>query len=114
MFQQMLEDDDETPYEAARYAYEKDLKPHLSWPLQKVCQAAMTRLKPIQNTQATKSRRNQFDVKALGGLKVYPRGSKLRRALKYFEEETTPNTAAPSQNASAPVGTTLGDQGQET
>jgi hypothetical protein len=50
MFRYML-DGDETPYDAARHAYEADLKPHLSWPLQKVCQAAMTRLKPIQKTE---------------------------------------------------------------
>lgn len=45
MFSHMLDHDTE-PFEAARHAYDRDLKPHLSWPLQKLCQAAMTSLKP--------------------------------------------------------------------
>ena len=45
MFSHMLDHNAE-PFEAARHAYDRDLKPHLSWPLQKLCQAAMTSLKP--------------------------------------------------------------------
>lgn len=51
MFRRMLDHEDETPYNAAKYAYEKALKPHLSWPLQKICQAAMKRLKPLQKNE---------------------------------------------------------------
>jgi len=52
MFRQMLDHEDETPYNAAKHAYETALKPHLSWPLQKVSQTAMKRLKPLQSTKA--------------------------------------------------------------
>jgi len=50
MFRQMLDHDDEqsSPYNAAKHAYETVLKKHLSWPLQKVSQSAMKRLKPLQ------------------------------------------------------------------
>jgi len=50
MFRQMLDHDDEksSPYNAAKHAYETNLKPHLPWTLQKVSQSAMKRLKPLQ------------------------------------------------------------------
>ena len=51
MFQHMLSKEKATPYEAASHAYSKDLKPHLSWPLQKVCQAAMKRMKSTRKTE---------------------------------------------------------------
>jgi hypothetical protein len=50
MFSHMLNHDDAEPYEAARLAYERNLKSHLSWTLQKVCQAAMNMLKPVKKS----------------------------------------------------------------
>lgn len=47
MFKLML-DENEEPYCAARRAYDKDLKHHQSWAVQKVCQAALTTLKPMR------------------------------------------------------------------
>ena len=47
MFKLML-DENEEPYCAARRAYDKDLKHHQSWAVQKVCQAALTTLKPMK------------------------------------------------------------------
>ena len=41
-------DGQESPYEAASHAYQARLKPHLSWPLQKVCQTGLTTLKPMK------------------------------------------------------------------
>jgi Glycolipid transfer protein (GLTP) len=49
MFKLML-DENEEPYYAARRAYDLDLKHHQSWAVQKVCQAAMTTLKPMKRT----------------------------------------------------------------
>ena len=51
MFRQMLDHEDETPYNAAKFAYEKVLKPHLSWPKQKACQTAIAHTKPLQLTK---------------------------------------------------------------
>jgi len=49
MFKLML-DENEEPYDAARRAYDLYLKHHQSWAVQKVCQAAMTTLKPMKKT----------------------------------------------------------------
>lgn len=54
MFRLML-DENEEPYHAARRAYEKDLKQHHSWPVQKVCQAAMVTLKPMRKSAVLSS-----------------------------------------------------------
>mmetsp|Transcript_66264 Transcript_66264/g.74204 ORF Transcript_66264/g.74204 Transcript_66264/m.74204 type:complete len:337 (-) Transcript_66264:74-1084(-) len=57
MFRHMLDHEDEdedeksSPYNAARYAFDKALKSHLSWPLQKVSQLAMKRLKPLRKRE---------------------------------------------------------------
>mmetsp|Transcript_14474 Transcript_14474/g.21333 ORF Transcript_14474/g.21333 Transcript_14474/m.21333 type:complete len:289 (+) Transcript_14474:119-985(+) len=51
MFCHMLDNDDATPYEAASVSYERDLKPYLPWPLQKICQAAMCTLKAKRRKQ---------------------------------------------------------------
>ncbi|CAJ1964969.1 unnamed protein product [Cylindrotheca closterium] len=48
MFQQLLLDVNVQPYEAAYCAYERNMKPHLSWPLQKVCQVALKKLKVLR------------------------------------------------------------------
>mmetsp|Transcript_20893 Transcript_20893/g.21264 ORF Transcript_20893/g.21264 Transcript_20893/m.21264 type:complete len:120 (-) Transcript_20893:144-503(-) len=48
MFQQLLDHEEESPYHAAQYAYEKSLKPHLSWPKQKACQSIMKQIKPLK------------------------------------------------------------------
>ena len=48
MFQHMLENEECTPYEAANHAYCSSLKPHLSWPLQKLCQTALRTIKPVR------------------------------------------------------------------
>mmetsp|Transcript_14940 Transcript_14940/g.36382 ORF Transcript_14940/g.36382 Transcript_14940/m.36382 type:complete len:285 (+) Transcript_14940:39-893(+) len=48
MFQQLLLDGNVQPYEAACCAYERNMKPHLSWPLQKVCQVALKKLKVLR------------------------------------------------------------------
>lgn len=48
MFQELLVDGNVQPYEAACYAYERSMKPHLSWPLQKVCQVALKQLKALR------------------------------------------------------------------
>lgn len=47
MFSYMLDNNCE-PFEAASHAYDQDIKPHLSWPVQKVCQAAMKTLKKFR------------------------------------------------------------------
>jgi hypothetical protein len=47
MFRHMLDHNGE-PYEAACYAYENSMKPHLSWPVQKVCQAALKKVKELR------------------------------------------------------------------
>ena len=49
MFKYML-DEKEEPYNAAKHAYEQDLKHHHSWALQKVCQAAMVSLKSMKRS----------------------------------------------------------------
>lgn len=48
MFEQLLLDGNIQPYEAACCAYERNMKPHLSWPLRKVCQVALRQLKMIR------------------------------------------------------------------
>lgn len=45
MFQQLLLDGNIQPYEAACCAYERNMKPHLSWAFQKVCQVGLKQLK---------------------------------------------------------------------
>jgi hypothetical protein len=47
MFRHMLDHNGE-PYEAACYAYENSMKPHLSWPVQKVCQTALKKVKVLR------------------------------------------------------------------
>jgi len=54
MFRYML-DEKEEPYEAAKHAYEQDLKKHHSWAVQKVCQAAMMTLKPMKRSTVLSS-----------------------------------------------------------
>jgi len=54
LFRLML-DENEDPYNAARRAYEQDLKQHHSWAVQKVCQAAMVTLKPMRKTAVLSS-----------------------------------------------------------
>lgn len=51
MFCHMLDDEDAAPYEAASAAYERDLRPYLSWPIQKICQAGMCTLKSKRRKQ---------------------------------------------------------------
>lgn len=54
LFRLML-DENEDPYNAARRAYDQDLKQHHSWAVQKVCQAAMVTLKPMRKTAVLSS-----------------------------------------------------------
>lgn len=49
MFRLML-DEQQDPYDAARRAYDQDLKQYHSWPVQKICQAAMVSLKSMKRT----------------------------------------------------------------
>eukprot|EP00980_Cylindrotheca_fusiformis_P014439 scaffold3854_cov95-Cylindrotheca_fusiformis.AAC.1 len=48
MFRYMLEHPEASPYDAANHAYVSTVKPHLSWPLQKLGQAALSSIRPIQ------------------------------------------------------------------
>lgn len=48
MFQELLVEESVQPYEAAYCAYERNMKPHLSWPLQKVCQVALQKMKLLK------------------------------------------------------------------
>mmetsp|Transcript_96881 Transcript_96881/g.145125 ORF Transcript_96881/g.145125 Transcript_96881/m.145125 type:complete len:406 (-) Transcript_96881:125-1342(-) len=48
MFDYMLSDDNVEPYEAASFAYERSLRPHLPWALQKLGRAALMALKPMK------------------------------------------------------------------
>jgi hypothetical protein len=48
MFQQLLLDGSCQPYEAACCAYERNMKPHLSWAVQQVCQVALKKLKALR------------------------------------------------------------------
>jgi hypothetical protein len=60
-------DENEEPYYAARRAYDQDLKHHQSWAVQKVCQAAMTTLKPMKRTSVF-SRFGGFEEACFGPL----------------------------------------------
>jgi hypothetical protein len=87
MFSHMLNHDDADPYEAARLAYERNLKPHLSWTLQKVCQAAMNMLKPVKKSMIYSriggfdyNNNNDFDVQGEEATK-----RDLRRVLGAWE-----------------------------
>jgi len=64
MFRLML-DENEDPYQAARRAYDQDLKPHHSWAVQKACQAAMVTLKPMKK-RAVLSSLGGFSEDAFG------------------------------------------------
>ena len=84
MFSHMLEHDTE-PYEAASIAYERDLKPHLSWPLQKLGKAAMTTLKP---------RRRKEMFAQIGGFSEENYGAReeqaTRRDLRHMMDNLKP------------------------
>ncbi len=54
LFRFML-DENEDPYNAARRAYDQDLKQHHSWAVQKVCKAAMVTLKPMRKNSVLSS-----------------------------------------------------------
>lgn len=48
MFQYILENPEASPYDAASHAYSSTVKPHLSWPLQRLGQAALNGLRSLQ------------------------------------------------------------------
>lgn len=48
MFQYILENPEASPYDAASHAYGATVKPHLSWPLQRLGQAALNGLRSMQ------------------------------------------------------------------
>lgn len=48
MFQYILENPEASPYDAASHAYSATVKPHLSWPLQRLGQAALNGLRSMQ------------------------------------------------------------------
>jgi len=48
MFQYILEHPEASPYDAASHAYGTSVKPHLSWPLQRLGQAALNKLRSLQ------------------------------------------------------------------
>mmetsp|Transcript_35706 Transcript_35706/g.86403 ORF Transcript_35706/g.86403 Transcript_35706/m.86403 type:complete len:271 (+) Transcript_35706:97-909(+) len=48
MFQFILENPEASPYDAASHAYGVTVKPHLSWPLQRLGQAALNGIRSIQ------------------------------------------------------------------
>jgi hypothetical protein len=72
MFNNML-DNNEEPYEAARRAYDQNLKQFHSWPVQKVCHAAMKTLK---------SMRCQTALAQLGGFSEETFGNKEDQATR--------------------------------
>lgn len=74
MFSHLLEHEDAEPYEAASIAYERDLRPHLPWPIKKVCQAAMSAT--LKNT-----RRKQMFAR-IGGFSEDSYGEREDKATK--------------------------------
>ena len=73
-------DDDETPYEAASHAYQARLKPHLSWPLQKLCQTAMTSLKPMKR-ESILAKIGGFDEECFGDNEAETTVKDLRQVM---------------------------------
>lgn len=83
MFRLML-DEHEEPYCAARRAYDQDLKPHQSWAVQKVCQAAMTTLKPMKRTSVL-SRFGGFEEEAFGPLEHDATSNDIRELINSWQ-----------------------------
>jgi hypothetical protein len=84
MFNNMLDRDDE-PYEAAARAYETDLKPHHSWAVQKVCQAALGSLRPMRRVTVF-ARIGGFEEETFGNQE----DQATRRDLKQMMESWKP------------------------
>jgi Glycolipid transfer protein (GLTP) len=84
MFNNML-DRDEEPYEAAARAYETDLKPHHSWAVQKICQAALGSLRPMRRATVF-ARIGGFEEETFGNQE----DQATRRDLKQMMESWKP------------------------
>lgn len=83
MFLHMLDHPDSSPYDAAAHAYCKDVKPHLSWPLQKLGQAALQTVKPMQK-QTIMAKLGGFDEEEYGADKDFATKKDLREVMASF------------------------------
>jgi hypothetical protein len=83
MFNNILEKNEE-PFEAAKHAYEQDLKPFHSWPAQKVCQAAMVTLKPMR-CDSVLAQMGGFSKDSFGNMEDQATRRDLRQMMDYWK-----------------------------
>ena len=84
MFSHMLDHNAE-PYEAAMYAYNRDLKPHLSWPLQKMGQAAMSTMLKSRRQKEMFARIGGFSEETFGTCEEQATKQELRQVMGHIQ-----------------------------
>ncbi|CAJ1970494.1 unnamed protein product [Cylindrotheca closterium] len=80
MFLYILEHPEASPYDAASHAYGATVKPHLSWPLQRLGQAALNGLRSMQK-ETILAHMGGFDEKEYNSAKDCATRQRMRRVL---------------------------------